>query len=75
MIKTLQKHGNSHALVIDKALMDALGIDENTPLQLTVSGATLVVNPVDVGLGEEDIRAAVAALRPRYARILKRLAE
>ncbi len=24
---TLQKHGNSHALVIDKALMEALGID------------------------------------------------
>ena len=75
MIKTLQKHGNSHALVIDKALMEALGIDENTPLQLTLSGAALVVSPVDVGLGEEDVRAAGASLRPKYARMLKRLAE
>lgn len=75
MIKNLQKHGNSHALVIDKALMEALGIDEDTPLQLTLSGTTLVVSPVEVGLGEEDVRDAIAKLRPKYARMLKRLAE
>ena len=75
MIKKLQKHGNSHALVIDKALMEALGIDENTPLQVTVSGTTLVVSPVEVGIGDEDVRDAIAKLRPKYARMLKRLAE
>jgi antitoxin component of MazEF toxin-antitoxin module len=75
MIKTLQKHGNSHALVIDKALMEALGIDENTPLQLTLNGTTLVVAPVEVGLDEKDIASAIAELRPKYAGMLKRLAE
>ena len=75
MIKTLQKHGNSHALVIDKALMEALGIDEETPLQVTVSGSSLVVSPVEVGLGDEDTRDAIAKLRPKYAKMLKRLAE
>ncbi|MHC4408215.1 MAG: AbrB/MazE/SpoVT family DNA-binding domain-containing protein [Planctomycetota bacterium] len=75
MIKSLQKHGNSHALVIDKALMEALEIDENTPLQITVSGTTLIVSPVEVGIGDEDVRDAIAKLRPKYARILKRLAE
>jgi len=75
MIKTLQKHGNSHALVIDKALMEALGIDEGTPLQMTLNGTTLVVTPVEVGLGDEQVADAVAELRPKYARMLKRLAE
>jgi antitoxin component of MazEF toxin-antitoxin module len=75
MIKSLQKHGNSHALVIDKALMEALEIDENTPLQITVSGTTLIVSPVEVGIGDEDVRDAIAKLRPKYARILKRLDE
>jgi len=75
MIKTLQKHGNSHALVIDKALMEALGIDESTPLQVTLNGTTLVVTPVEVGLGEKDIADAIAELRPKYAGMLKRLAE
>jgi len=40
-----------------------------------VSGATLVVSPVEVGLGEEDTRDAIAKLRPKYAKMLKRLAE
>ena len=75
MIKKLQKHGNSHALVIDKALMEALGINEDTPLQLTLNGTTLVVSPVEVGLGDEDVREAITKLRPKYARMLKRLAE
>jgi antitoxin component of MazEF toxin-antitoxin module len=75
MIKTLQKHGNSHALVIDKALMEALGIDENTPLQVTVNGAALVASPVEVGLDDAEIAEAVSELRPKYARMLKRLAE
>jgi antitoxin component of MazEF toxin-antitoxin module len=75
MIKTLQKHGNSHALVIDKALMEALGIHEDTPLHVTLNGSTIVISPVNVGLGTDDIAAAIAELRPRYARMLKRLAE
>jgi antitoxin component of MazEF toxin-antitoxin module len=75
MIKTLQKHGNSHALVIDKALMEALGIDEDTPLQVTLNGTTIVVTPVEVGLGDKDIADAISELRPKYARMLKRLAE
>ena len=71
MIWKLQKHGNSKALVIDKALMEALGIDESTPLQISVSGHSLIVTPVNVGIG----RQAVAELRPRYGRMLKNLAE
>ena len=75
MIKTLQKHGNSHALVIDKALMEALGINDETPLQLTLSGSSLVVSPVEVGLGKDALAEAVSELRPKYAKMLKRLAE
>ena len=43
MVRKLQKHGNSQALVIEKPLMEALGIDENTPLNVTVSGHSLIV--------------------------------
>ncbi|TSA03743.1 MAG: AbrB/MazE/SpoVT family DNA-binding domain-containing protein, partial [Nitrospiraceae bacterium] len=31
MIKTLKKHGNSMALVIEKPIMEALGIQADTP--------------------------------------------
>ncbi len=33
MIKTLERHGNSKTVVIDRALMEALGIHEDTPLR------------------------------------------
>lgn len=75
MVKKLQKHGNSQALVIDKALMEALGIESDTPLQVTVSGNSLVVTPVHVGVGRERVEAALEKLRPRYGEMLKRLAE
>lgn len=75
MIKKLQNHGNSKALVIDKPIMEALGIDADTKLQLTVSGNSLVVTPANVGVGRERVLESVAKLRPRYGEMLKRLAE
>jgi len=75
MVKTLQKHGNSQALVIDKALMDAMGISPDTPLQVTVSGNSLVVTPANVGVGREAVAKSIEKLRPRYGDMLKKLAE
>ncbi len=75
MIKTLQKHGNSQALVIERALMDAIGIGPDTPLQITVSGNSLIVTPVHVGVGREAVAESIEKLRPRYGQMLKNLAE
>lgn len=75
MVKTLQKHGNSQALVIEKPLLEALGIDGDTPLQLTVSGNSLIVTPVHVGLGRQAVADSISKLRPRYSEMLKHLAE
>ncbi len=75
MIKNLQKHGNSQALVIDKPIMEALGIDSDTQLQVTVSGNSLIITPVNVGIGREGVLQAIEKLRPRYGEMLERLAE
>ena len=75
MIKTLKKHGNSHALVIDKPTMDMMGIDENTPLSVTLSGTTLTVAPTSVGLGSAAVDASLEKIRARYDDVLKRLAK
>jgi antitoxin component of MazEF toxin-antitoxin module len=75
MIKTLKKHGNSLALVIEKPIMEALGITENTPLQLTVNGNVLMVAPVNVGIGKEQVERSFKKMRRRYGTMLKRLAD
>ncbi|MCC2642736.1 MAG: hypothetical protein K0S45_3149 [Nitrospira sp.] len=75
MIKTLKRHGNSMALVIEKPMMEALGITEETPLQVTVSGNALVVTPANMGVGPERMKAIIKELRERYGPMLKRLAD
>jgi antitoxin component of MazEF toxin-antitoxin module len=75
MIKKLQKHGNSHALVIDKPILEAMGIDADSELQVTVSGNALIIAPVNVGVGRKRVLEAIDKLRPRYGEMLKRLAE
>ncbi|MEZ4214407.1 MAG: hypothetical protein R3B37_15970 [Nitrospira sp.] len=39
------------AMVIEKAVMEALGITEQTPLQVMVKGNALVVRLTNVGVG------------------------
>ncbi len=75
MIKRLTKVGNSHALVIEKPLLEALGIEPDTPVQVTVSGNSLIVTPVTVGVGRKALTASLRKLRPRYGKMLKKLAE
>ena len=75
MIKTLQRHGNSQALVLDKPILEMLGAGEDTPLQLSVSGGSLIVTPVNTGVGRNGIDRAFEDLQPRYGDMLRRLAE
>ena len=45
MVKKLTKHGNSLALVIDRPILDLLGIDADTPLSVTTDGKRLHIGP------------------------------
>ncbi len=75
MIKTLRKHGNSQALPVDKAMMEAMGIELDTPLQVIISGNTMIVTPANVGVGTEAVDKSLKKMRRRYGRTLKRLAK
>ena len=46
MIKKLIRHGNSYAIVIDKAIMELLNISPDTPLEITTDGESLFVKPL-----------------------------
>ena len=46
MVKKLTKHGNSLALVIDKAVLELLKIDADTPLDITTDGDVLIITPI-----------------------------
>ncbi len=75
MIKKLSKHGNSLALVIDRSILELLGIDEKTSLELSTDGESLVVAPLRDKKRKKKFDDALASSNERYGKALKRLAE
>lgn len=75
MVKRLTKHGNSLALVIDRAVLDLLKIDSDTPLDISTDGQVLVIAPVRDEAHRERFRQALQTANRKYGRALKPLAE
>jgi len=75
MTKTLIKHGNSLALVIDKPILEMLHISAETPLELTTNGDSLLISPVRDKKRQNRIRASLKKINRKYGDDLKRLAE
>jgi antitoxin component of MazEF toxin-antitoxin module len=75
MVKKLTKHGNSLALVIDRAVLDLLKIDSETPLDISTDGQVLVIAPVRDEAHRERVQQALQTANRKYGRALRRLAE
>lgn len=76
MQKNLIKHGNSHALIIDKAVLELLKIDpEKTPLELSTDGNVIIITPVRNKKAQKDIKKSLSKIDSKYSSVFKRLAE
>lgn len=76
MPKKLVRHGNSRAIVIDKAILELLKIDDDTELEFTTDGLSLMITPVtDEAARRARLDAALARIDERYPETLRRLAE
>ena len=76
MIKQLSKVGNSNALILDRAILELIGMEEGGEVELTVHNGSLIVTPanpkpVDQKRFEECLNRVVS----RRRNMLKRLAE
>jgi len=61
MRKKLTRQGNSAALVIDKPLLEVLGLEAGSPVEVLTDGTSLLVRPV---------RSLSASRRAAFARAL-----
>lgn len=75
MRKRLVRHGNSLALVIEKPILDLLGVDAETAFEITTDGQALVLTPDRDPERGEAFRSALEQANRKYAEDLKRLAE
>ena len=73
MIKKLTRHGNSLALVIDRAILDLLEIKADTPLRILTDGRTLIISPVPEQEHRESFEQALEDTNKKYGKMLKRL--
>lgn len=75
MVKMLTKHGNSYALIIDKPILELLGINPEQPVELTTNGNSLTVTPATAMNRETRFAQALERVNARHGAALKRLAE
>jgi antitoxin component of MazEF toxin-antitoxin module len=75
MIKTLTKHGNSLALILDKPILELLNIEPETPISVTTDGKSLILSPVqDLGHSEELTKIR-AKINKKYDATFRKLAD
>lgn len=75
MRKTLIKHGNSYALVIDKPILELLQVTPETPLEISTNGDSLVVSPVRDKVRQQRLDKTLAKINRKFGGTLKRLAD
>jgi len=75
MIKKLTRTGNSIAVVLDKPLLDELGLDENSEVEVSTNGQLIVIAPKRNAARERKFRKAADKINRKYAGLFKRLSE
>ena len=76
MIKQLSKVGNSQALILDKPILELLGLEDNGQVQLTIQDGNLIVSPTRPGLVNSDsLNDKLDYVVKKRKKTLKRLAE
>jgi antitoxin component of MazEF toxin-antitoxin module len=75
MIKKLTRTGNSVALILDKTILDQLGLDENAEVELFTNGQVLIVTPRRGPARERKFREIVDEINKKYAGVFRRLSD
>lgn len=75
MVKTLKKHGESLALVIDQPILELMGVDESTPLTVAFDGRSLIVTRANPEEHRKQVDQAIAEIHEEFGQSLARLAE
>lgn len=78
MIKTLTKHGNSYALIIDKPILELLNIAPDSPLEVSTDGKVLTITLASSRAQtsrDSRLASSLAKVNAKHAKALKRLAE
>jgi len=76
MIKQLRKVGNSNALILDKPILELLGLEEGGQVQLTIQDGNLIVTPTSPEqVDPKNLKEKLDFIIKKRQKVLKRLAK
>jgi antitoxin component of MazEF toxin-antitoxin module len=75
MVKKLTRTGNSLALVLERPILEATGIDDDTPLEISTDGDVIIVSPIRSKRRTAKLKAILEKLHKDHAGAFRRLAE
>ncbi len=76
MIKQLKKVGNGTALFLDKTLLELVGLEEGSEVQVTVHEGAIIITPVNPRpVQQEAFDAALELVLSSRSEVLRRLAK
>ena len=73
MTKKLIRHGNSAALILDKALLDLLKVEMDTPLEVTTDGRNIIVSPQVNERAEATLLQSLERINQKHRSVLAKL--
>ena len=75
MTKKLIRHGNSAAVVLDKAILDLLNVQMDTPLEITTDGRNIIISPQQTADAESTLLASLERINQKHNPTLRKLAK
>jgi antitoxin MazE len=74
MIKNLTTVGNSLGIIIEKPILDLLGIDKETQLEIKTDGKCLILEPISKSRAAK-IKASTKRVMKNHDKTLRELAK
>ncbi len=75
MRKRVTKIGNSLGIVLDRPLLEQLGVDADTDLEVSSDGSVIVIAPVRTKKRDAKLKRVTDRVFDAYAGAFKKLAE
>ena len=75
MTKKLIQHGNSAAVVLDRALLDVLNVRMDTPLEVTTDGKNIIISPQQTPSAEASLLESLERINRKHGSVLKKLGQ
>jgi antitoxin component of MazEF toxin-antitoxin module len=75
MIKKLTRTGNSVAIVLDKPILEEVGLEEDAEVEVSTNGQLIIIGPARDPARTRKFRKSAEKINRKYVGLFKRLSE